>query len=290
MSLFTIPDRRERKPKGARLVGAFAAVLVGATFTSNANALSFFPKRIMLDDQKRATVLRIVNKDDIPRRYIITWHRMRMTRDRGLRPVAEDDPAPELKPARDYVLFGPRQAVVPPGSTQAVRLMAQPPADLAPGEYRSHLMITQPPRQSESGDGADAADDVQMQLEVVHRTTMPVILRHGDPEAEVAVAAMFVGETGQGPQLDVTLARSGERSIYMNATVIWETPDGERHRVFGPATTAIYPEIERREYSHRLQLPEGRSLDGGTLHYVLKQYPVHGGPSPVLAERRIRVP
>lgn len=262
-----------------------------ALVVSPAQALSFFPERIVLDDQQRSAVLRIVNKDDVPRSYTITWRRMRMTPDRGLRPVADGERADDLKPARDHVLFAPRKAVVPPNSTQAVRLLARVPADLAPGEYRSHLMITEAPRETNmgAGTGGDDGGGVRMQIKVVPRTTLPVILRHGDPEARVSVESMRVRRSGTGPRLDVTLGRTGDRSVYARARVEWEAPDGTRHEVFGPATVAIYPEIDRRSFSHPLDLPAGRSLDAGTLHYVLEGHRSGGGGDRILTDRRLRV-
>ncbi|MEX2576460.1 MAG: hypothetical protein WD382_07425 [Halofilum sp. (in: g-proteobacteria)] len=258
----------------------------------SAEALSFYPGRIVLDDEERSAVLRIINRDDVPRRYIVSWHRMRMTPERGLRPVPEDDPASELKPAREHVLFGPRQAVVPPNSVQAVRFMAQVPADLPPGEYRSHLMITEPPRETDldPSKGDSDAGGVRMEIKMVNRTTMPVILRHGNPQSQVSLEDAQVRPAAERPRLDVNLGRSGASSAYLDATVTWEAPGGERFRVFGPATLAIYPEIDHREFSHRLSLPEGRTLNGGTLHYVLRNHPLRGGSGPVLVDRRIRVP
>lgn len=270
----------------SRLVTRTLALAL-ALAASPAGALSFFPARVVLDDQHRSAVLRVVNKDDVPRSYIITWHRMRMTPDRGLRPVADGERADDLRPARDHVLFAPRQAVVAPSSTQAVRLMARVPADLPPGEYRSHLMITEAPRETTAGAGVGVG--VRMQIQVVSRTTLPVILRRGDPQAQVSVDSMRVDRAAGGPRLDVTLGRTGERSVYANAAVEWEAPDGKRHEVFGPATVVIYPELDRRAFSHPLDLPPGSSLDAGTLHYVLTDHPAGGGSERILVDRRLRV-
>lgn len=289
----TIRSSVARRDRAARAVPSRLVVrtiaLALALAAAPAGALSFFPARVVLDDQNRSAVLRVVNKDDVPRSYIITWQRMRMTPDRGLRPVAEGERADDLRPARDHVLFAPRQAVVAPNSTQAVRLMARVPADLPPGEYRSHLMITEAPRETDAGASGSGGDGVRMQIKVVSRTTLPVILRRGDPRAQVSVESMRVERAAGGPRLDVTLGRTGERSVYAHAAVEWEAPDGKRHEVFGPATVAIYPELDRRAFSHPLDLPAGSSLDAGTLHYVLTDHPSGGSSERILADRRLRV-
>ena len=272
-----------RRGRAVLILGALAAVLAAPP----AVALSFFPERVVLDDQHRSAVLRIVNKSDTVQRYLITWRPMRMTSENGLRPVPEGDTPQDLYPAKDYVLFAPRQAAIPPNSTQAVRLMAQLPAELPPGEYRSHLMITEPPREVQK---ESSEDGVNMRIKVVSRTTLPVIVRHGDPQVDVSLESMDLNRTEAGPALDVTLGRSGGRSVYAAAEVTWEAPDGSTHNVFGPATLAVYREIGQREFTHSLDLPEGRTLKGGKLHYVVTRRPAYDDPATVLIDRRYSVP
>lgn len=252
-----------------------------------ADALSFFPGRIVLDDRNRSAVLRIVNKENTARRYTITWRRMRMTADRGLGAVDDDDPADDLYPAREYVLFAPRQAVIPPKSTQAVRLLARVPADLPAGEYRSHLMVTEAPR---AMDGGRDGQDLDMRIELVSRTTFPVIVLHGNPEMELSLESLEIRPRDGDPRLAVTLARSGNRSLYANAHVIWESPDGESHELFGPASLAIYRELERRHFDFPLKLPEGRTLGGGELRFIVRDNAADDGASSVLIDHGHRVP
>jgi hypothetical protein len=92
------------------------------------------------------------------------------------------------------------------------------------------------------------------------------------------------------PHLAVTLARSGNRSVYANARVIWEAPDGERHELFGPASLAIYRELERRHFDIPLGLAKGKTLDGEELRFIIQDNAADDGAPSVLIYRRRRVP
>jgi len=274
------------RPRWTAVVIAILAICVlGA---SDAAALRFDPTRVVLTERQRTATLRLMNAESEPISYNVSWIRIRMTNDKGLEIIESDDDAKDLQPARDFILYAPRQSVVAPRSGQLVRLLARPPADLPDGEYRSHLAISEAPEvQGNTGD--DAPDQgLGVQFTTISRTTIPVIYRHGDLHAEVEVKRLELVRNGAGggPSLLVTLTRSGNRSAYGDVDVTWVRPSGEEVVVHQSRGHSIYTELAFRDFRHRLRLPDDTSLDGGTLRYRFRERDVD---DPAHAEATIAV-
>jgi len=270
-----------------RFLGLAFALFVFAV-ANNAAALKFFPNRLVLSDRDRTATLTIVNSGSQTQRYTLRWTRMRMVKGAGLEMLDEDEPAPDLNPAHDFVLYAPRRAVVPPNGTQTVRFMARPPADLAEGEYRSHLVVTQPP--SQEGDGAGDGQGAGTRIETVSRTTIPVILRHGDLTLDVGVKAAGIDRSGDRAQFEVTLERTGTKSLYGDVEILWRDGDGRELVVNEINGVGIYPEINERTFRHVLFFPNRGDVPSGTLHYRLYEHTEDGISGELLAETKVRVP
>jgi len=245
------------------------ACLVGAlllVWSGRAEALNFNPTRIVFEDGQRTATLRIFNPRNQPDRIAIGWHPVAMTPDGKLR-MGDKAPETDVGPVEDYVIFAPRQAVIAPRQAQIIRLLLRLPPDLPDGEYRSHMMVSQQPRampeQALNDEGLTA------RINTVVRTTLPVIVRKGETEVEVAVESLKLRriEDKHRTVLEAVIAREGNRSVYADAEVVWTGPGGEEVVVNRSHGQAIYSEADSRRFRYTLTMPDRDTIPPGTLHY-----------------------
>ncbi|SDF57475.1 P pilus assembly protein, chaperone PapD [Limimonas halophila] len=269
----------------AGLLAGLAAVML----TTPVLALKFAPTRLVLSERNRTAVLRIFNSGEEPDRVRFEWQLMRMEPKTGLlKEVPDGEDLPEgIEPSHDFTIYAPRQAVVPPGGRQIIRFMVRPPKDLPPGEYRSHLVVTEEPQQRNVDTGND---DISVTLRTVRQTTLPVIYRQGELSAAVSISDAKLVDRNGTPTLRVTVNREGKRSIYADGEVVWTGPQGEERVLRDLRGLGVYPEVSVRVFNHKLNPPEDIDLSGGTIHYRLFEHTDNNRQGPLLAETEVRVP
>jgi P pilus assembly chaperone PapD len=175
------------------------------------------PTRAILDKDNPITSLVLRNTSDGAKTYRLEWEDKRVNAAGGYEPVEKGEDWPS---AADMIRFSPRQITVGPGENQAVRLNFRPPANLEPGEYRSHLKLQVVAEVSEpasvvemqSPDQEGLAFKLFMQMSF----SIPVIVRHelGQPTVKISDVKVQSAESGKSMALGVTLERSGEASSY----------------------------------------------------------------------------
>ena len=101
--------------------------------------LSLFPTRIVLEKNQRSAQVELLNRGTAPETYRISVVNRRMTVDGDI--VLADNAEPDERFAEAMVRYSPRQVTLQPGQSQTVRVLLRKPAELAAGEYRSHLQF-----------------------------------------------------------------------------------------------------------------------------------------------------
>jgi hypothetical protein len=208
--------------------------------------------------------------------------------------VTVDSPFAGEQFADDLIRYSPRQIELAPGSSQAVRLMLRKPAQLAAGEYRSHLVFERIPSVASAADEVPVAGkrtDLSIQLVPLVNVSIPLIVRHGETNASVSITDFRLEALPDGaPALSLTLQRSGNSSTYGDL-VVYSIPNNKRGtpeliaRVGGVAVYA--PNALRRA---RLTLPASvhTRLTAGTLRVAYQGRPEQGGD--LLAESFLQLP
>jgi hypothetical protein len=220
-----------RFPLAAALFAAFAAPVPAAA------ELLVAPTRVVLTPQARSSELVLVNKGAETAAFRIAIENRRMREDGSLEDAPEAQPGEQF--ADDKLRYSPRQLVLEPGARQVVRIMSTAPADLAPGEYRSHLRLMSAPVSAGTTQiaGEPTADNsLSIELVAIRSITIPVILRVGTLNAEVTMDSAALG-TDPPDQLVVRLTRSGTRSTYGDLSF---TVDGEKAPAWLVRGAAIY--------------------------------------------------
>lgn len=246
------------------------------------------PTRVVLEGRTRSEQLALVNKGSVSATYRITLINMRMGVDGSMIEISE--PAEGEAFANRLVRYSPRQVTLAPGASQAVRLIARKPKNLAPGEYRSHMMFRSVPQvQTQSIENA-ANEGSSATLIPVFGIAIPVIIRHGELDYAVELSDTSLispAKEGDLPRLKFDLNRTGNRSAFGDLTA--SVMSGGDEVVLGQIRRlAVYTPNASRTVEMVLRVPKGVKLAGNNLKLTYKTIPDEGAR--LLSETSITLP
>lgn len=254
--------------------------------------IMLYPTRVVVEGAKRSAQVEIINRGQEPETYRIRIVNRRMSELGEIMPAESALPGEQF--ADEMVRYTPRQITLQPGASQTVRISIRKPADLAPGEYRSHLQfdrIANAAGLDELGAGAtEASNEVSIVLKTLIGASIPVIVRHGETSASVTLDALQIqpGNEGTAPELSFTFRRGGNRSVYGDVVAIYAAPGKEPVEIGSATGIAVYvPNAERRARLS-LALPDGVILQGGEIQLRYNERADAGGT--LIAQAAVRVP
>ncbi|MBT1065218.1 fimbria/pilus periplasmic chaperone [Bowmanella sp. Y26] len=184
--------------------------------------LLIYPTRVSFDESTRAAQISLTNTSKTVNTYRLEWLEKVANPAGGYIDVADAEQS-GLSIASSMVRFSPRQVTLKPGERQMIKLMLRRPAQLAEGEYRSHLNFKAlPPPKDENKDNATS-----MQINMLVSFAIPVTVRQGQLEYQLNIdqAELYYDSTSQVGAVVLQIARSGRNSVLGNWTVYWK-PDG----------------------------------------------------------------
>ncbi len=241
--------------------------------------LMLHPTRIVLERNQRAAQVDLINNGTETATYRISLVNKRMSETGEFADV--DKPAPGEQFADAMLRYSPRQVLLAPGASQTVRIVLRKPADLAPGEYRSHLVFNKiadtKDKAGAQAQNAPASKELEIKLTALVGVSIPVIVRHRDTAVTVALANLKLEKpaANQPPVLSLELRRGGNRSAYGDLVVTF-TQNGRAEQAVARANgVAVYTPNPMRRVRIALQLPAGAAA--GTLRVVFQARPEDGG-------------
>jgi P pilus assembly chaperone PapD len=240
------------------------------------------PTRIVFDKNQRAAQIDLINNGKESATYRISVVNRRMTEVGDFQPAEQAQEGEQF--ADKMLVYSPRQVVLAPGAAQLVRVLVRKPADLASGEYRSHLIFDRIPDSSPANSVAKGADlppgEVGIQLTALVGVSIPVIVRHGETSAAITISglALLPAPTPEeGPVLSFALERKGNRSVYGDLVVSF-TPNGGKEAVVGKASgVAVYSPNALRRAKLGLRPASGLVFGPGTLNVKYTERRDEGG-------------
>jgi len=258
--------------------------------------LSISPKRVTFDETGRSATVYIFNRGSQAATYSLSLVDRVMTPDGQIRTVAEAAGAAEgaaangrLKSATTLLTFAPRRVTLRPGESQTVRIRVLRPADLAVGEYRSHLTVTDVPPETAGLTAEEAvapgAGELAVRVVALFSVSIPVIVRQGPADVQAAIDAVRFSVKDQpaapgatAPKrtgvLSVDLVRKGASSLFGDVEVRAVKAGKPGEVVGGAKGVAVYGEIDRRT----LALPLTRiPASGEVLDIVLRDDDTRAG-------------
>lgn len=254
--------------------------------------LMLFPTRVVLEPKQRSAQLQIINKGDKPATYRINVVNRRMTETGEI--IAADQPQAGEQFASNMLRFSPRQVTLKPGTAQTIRISVRKPANLAAGEYRSHLQFEQVPDTKPAGDLEVLEQPEPGQLSIILEATIgvsiPVIVRHGQTSANTTLKKLALEPARDNgvPTLNFAIQRDGNRSVYGDIVATYIPLSGEPMEIARVGGVAVYVPNVHRLARLPLRLPEGTILKGGKIQLKYVE-PKEAGDN-VIAQSELTLP
>lgn len=253
--------------------------------------LMLYPTRIVFEGNDRAAQLELINTGAETETYRISLVNRHMSETGAFSAI--DVPITGEKFADDKLRYSPRQVTLAPGVGQTIRIMVRKPANLASGEYRSHLLLAKQPdsRASNSVEGNNTEDDdnISITLTTLVSTTIPVIVRHGNTDASITMTHLKLQRpTDKAPVLTFVLERDGNESVYGDLTISF-TPDGGSEQVLERADgVAVYFPNPLRRVSIKLNSVNSSQFSNGILRVTYREQAEDGGE--LMAKATLQLP
>lgn len=267
---------KDRGPAAASRIAGIAILVLAALLgegapvaAQSAGDLVVAPTRVVFEGRTRSAQLGLVNKGSATATYRISVVNMRMEQNGNMVEIAQPEEGQNF--ADRLFRYSPRQVSLAPGASQAIRILLRKPKDLAPGEYRSHLMMRAVP-DVESQSVEAPATGAAVRLIPVFGIAIPVIVRHGDLKQSVTISDMqFLPAAQQGdlPRIRFNLDRSGDRSAFGDLTATLKA-GGKDVVVARVMRLAVYTPNDSRTVEMTLRVPDGVTLSGNQLHVAYR--------------------
>lgn len=241
------------------------AVVLALCGAREAAAVAVSPNAVYIDHRTRSGTLTLFNPGTLAEEITLSFAFGYPQSDaEGNVTVPLDSVAPAGEPSVvPWVRAFPRRLRLEPGQRQMVRILVNPPAGLAHGEYwgriRIHSTGGQPPVEQDLGENIRTAVSVAMEI------VAPVNYRNGDVSTGVRVREQAARATDEGVDLVLDLEREGNAAFVGRVTAQLVAPSGE---VVAEAADglAVYRGLRKVV---RIPLDRPRALAGYRIVYTL---------------------
>lgn len=254
--------------------------------------LALYPTRVVLENNQRAAQVELINSGTEPETYRINLVNRRMGKMGEF--TALETPGPGEQFADSLLRYSPKQVTVEPGSSQTVRILVRKPADLATGEYRSHLLFDRVANASGASSveqtGKLDTNGVGVVITVLVGASIPIIVRQGETQVSATLSELKLlpASADSAPALSFQINRSGNRSLYGDLNVSFTPSGGKPQELAKAGAVAVYIPNVLRKTRMVLQVPAGTVLAGGSLDLSYRERADAGGK--ILAESHISLP
>ena len=216
--------------------------------------LQILPTRMVLMDRERAGTLTLVNHGDLDTSYRMFFRNIKMSDTGEFQVITDQDDVSDERFADSMLRFSPRRITIAATGKQTIRIVARKPQDLQPGEYRSHMVFRRLPNQESILDDG-SRDNLTLSIQPVVEVTIPIIVRHGELDASLSLSDAKLFEKDGERYLEVTINRSGQRSLYGNLKVSQKNQSGETITLAQAKGISVYYPNSRRIFELPLQEP-----------------------------------
>jgi hypothetical protein len=169
--------------------------------------------------------------------------------------------------ADKYLRFFPRSVTLAPNEAQTVKVQIIRTAEIAPGEYRSHLYFRAVPNEIPLGEKQVKQDSsISIRIVPIFGISLPVIIRSGEANTQVKLSDISIIEQDKIPALQIKFNRKGNMSVYGDVLVDHISADGKVSRVGTVRGLAVYTPNCTRHFNLPLNKASGINFHSGKLH------------------------
>ncbi|WP_321438013.1 hypothetical protein [uncultured Bacteroides sp.] len=224
------------------------------------------PVRVIFENGKMREDLNVSNIGRDTAVYMASFLHYTMLQDGSFRELAKTDTT--IAFADDYLRIFPRRVTLAPNESQVIRVQFRKPADMKPGEYRSHLYFRAEKDVMPLGVKDPKIDSTKMAVRItpIFGISIPVIIRNGNLNMKIRLSDVSLSSVNDSvARLKVSINREGERSSYGNLKVTYVPDKGKSIEVGQANGIGVYTELKKRDFVMLLQLKNGLKLMSGKL-------------------------
>ena len=221
------------------LLALFAAWFPTGNIQAQGNLL-LTPKRVIFEGNKTSESINLANSGSDTARYVISLTHFRMKEDGSFEEITQAE-AGQLS-AEPYLRYFPRTVVLAPNEAQVIRIQFTKTAQMASGEYRSHLYIRAIPDPTPLGENVrEQPASIAVKLVPIFGISIPVIIRVGESNATANITGLSLKTSATDPPvLSMSLNRSGNMSVYGDVSVKYVPVNGQSKLVGIIKGLAVY--------------------------------------------------
>lgn len=245
---------------------------------NNAHAnLMITPLQVVMEGRDRSAQVILINNGSEEKTYRLEWEELVQTGGTTGYIASEYASQYNVTPPEvnlsSFAVFTPRQITLAAGEKQTVRIAVRRPAELADGEYRSHLrfeVVKDNTRNERIAQEPIEPGKVRFAATVNASFSIPVIYRVGayDINIDVQAPSFKINDKTGKLIIDVPVNRSGANGV-IGMLEVYHTPNGGSETLIGGiSNTNMFPEISMRQFSVPTQVT---GLSPGSLRIVFKK-------------------
>ena len=204
------------------------------------------PTVIFINDRGRTGRMEVQNPTAQPREVSIHFAYGLPTSDSlgNVSVVLQDSGIIDPRSAVEWVKAFPRKLVIPPGATQVVRLVANPPASIPDGEYWARIVV-----RSAEGETtipvATAEGAITTKLNMIMQTAIMLKYRKGAVNTKIELKGAHAITTDSTVEVTVDLSSTGSASYV--GTLSCRLLDADKRVLTQQrCDLAVYRELKRR--------------------------------------------
>ena len=270
------------------LVAMLIAQFGFSFFTMAQGDLLVTPSRIVFEGNKQKEQLNLLNMGQDTATYTISFVQRNMKEDGSFVTIEKPDSGQMF--ADPYLRIFPRQVTLAPREPQIILVQYRRKADMAAGEYRSHLYFRSEQNYKPLGMGKSDKDTklLNVQLVPIFGVSIPIIIRTGEVSVSATLSNLeLLPLQGTTQNMKLTINRKGNISTYGDITVQYIPVQGKPVLVATVGGVGVYSNISKRNMVLKLTTTSGLKLGKGKLKV---QYTAKGDIKPfVYAEGELEI-
>jgi P pilus assembly chaperone PapD len=216
------------------------------------------PHMVVLTAARPAGQITVMNPHDSRAEFSVDFRFGFATTDSSGKLIVELSDGPDSASAAGWIVAYPAHFTLRAGGMRTVRLLAQPPAGIADGEYWARITVHA--RDDAPDPVADASDKTAARVHIAMETAtvLPVFFRKGAVSTGVTIGPVEARATGNAVEVRASLKRNGN-GAFLGVAHIVVRDSGGRTIATADRQLAVYRSMQPR---WAIPVPAGASLAG----------------------------